>query len=312
MTYASLSTIAQLVCCPETPVNFARMVGDLDSVLSRFGDAQRQLSWDCEDVAIFDLPGTRIMLGWADQTGRGNSCLSVAVGPSPVPARPGARDGHDALCVRLVERVQSRLEPRAVVWHQVEGVADAETIDTLIEALPRLDDIATAGSGPPEAEIITEPQATPEPQSATAAPEPATEAPKPQFRPRSSRPPRQPYLRRATAAKPKPQAPAETANDPPDLPRQRDPELARLRAALYEPQETEEPEAPSAQMRLAVHAMNATLIVVYAPLGAAVMTYALLKGEDMKLSARILMLAGSISMMVQTPFGQSVAAFVGT
>ena len=43
-----------------------------------------------------------------------------------------------------------------------------------------------------------------------------------------------------------------------------------------------------------------------------VMTYALLKGEDMKLSARLLMLTGSISMMVQTPLGQSVVAMVGT
>lgn len=306
MTYASLSTIAQLVCCPQTPVNFARMVGDLDAVLSRFGDAQRQLSWDCEDVAIFDLPGTRILLGWAEQTGRGNACLSVSVGPSPMAATPGARDGHDALCVRLVERVQSRLEPEAVIWHQVEGVIGAETIDHLIDTLPRLDtlatDLAEMAETPDEAEIV--PEAEPQPAAAVnerkaeAAAKPAPQAEK-QSKPRKAAP------RAATGR-------TSTANDHPDLPRPHDPELARLRAALYEPQSTDLPEPPSAQMRLAVHAMNATLIVVYAPLGAAVMTYALLKGEDMKLSARLLMLTGSISMMVQTPIGQSVVAMVGT
>lgn len=312
MSYASLSTIAQLVCCPETPVNFARMVGDLDAVLSRFGDTQRQLTWDCEDVAIVDLPGTRILLGWSEQTGRGNACLSVGVGPSPRARVPGARDdGHDALCVRLVERVQPRLAPEAVVWHQVEGVVTAETIDALIEALPRLDNLATDLAEMAEAEVAVKPA---EPQAAgpaPVAPEPPPAAPEtaqaPAEKPVKSR--RAPHLRRSAA-----QAASRTemANDRPDLPRSRDPELARLRAALYEPQPAEVPEVPSSQMRLAVHAMNATLIVVYAPLGAAVMTYALLKGEDMKLSARLLMLTGSISMMVQTPLGQTMAAFVGT
>jgi hypothetical protein len=308
MTYASLSTIAQLVCCPQTPVNFARMVGDLDAVLSRFGEAPRQLTWDCEDVAIFDLPGTRILLGWAEETGRGTACLSVGVGPSPLPPVPGTREGHDALCVRLVERVQARLSPQAVVWHQVEGLITAETIDSLIEALPRLDtlatDLAEMADAPPEAEIV------PEPEKAAATAAEAKPAPEPEAK-ADKRGRSRPLPLARKAAKPVAQDDA-TANDQPDLPRPRDPELARLRAALYEPRETDLPEPPSAQMRLAVHAMNATLIVVYAPLGAAVMTYALLKGEDMKLSARLLMLTGSISMMVQTPLGQSMAAFVGT
>ncbi len=62
-----------------------------------------------------------------------------------------------------------------------------------------------------------------------------------------------------------PAQPLRPANDTPDLPRLSDPELARIRAALYSEAEEEDPRAQSAQMRLAIHAMNATMMVVFMP-----------------------------------------------
>lgn len=323
MTYASLSTIAQLVCSSDAPVNFARLVGDLDAVLSRFSNASRQVTWDCDDVAIFDMPGTRILLGWTEDTGRGGCCLSVAVGPSPVPALPGSLDGNDGLCVRLVERVQARLSPHAVLWHQLDGIVTAETIDDLIDALPELDSFASETQPVAEAEMADEPAGHEADIPLVTLLQPAAEQPRPQ-----TKSGRLPNLRRtnanranagrANAAK---QAAggaegskATAANDRPQLPRWHDAELGRLRAALYEAGADaglSDCATPSNQMRLAVHAMNATLIVIYAPLGAAVMTYALLKGEDMKLSSRLMMLTGSFALMAQTTIGQSVVALAG-
>ena len=54
--------------------------------------------------------------------------------------------------------------------------------------------------------------------------------------------------------------------------------------------------------------MNATLILVWAPLGAAVMTYSVLRGENMRLSARMMAVAGTIFALANSPVGQTVAA----
>jgi len=331
MSSAALSTIAQLVCSADTHVNFARLVSDLDTVLQRFGDTRPQLKWDCDDVAIFDLPGTRILLGWcddfrSDRTG----CLTLAVGPSPLPANSGARVSNDAICLRLVERVQDRLAPRAVVWHQVPGVTSAEVVDELIAALPGRTaqaageaEAPVAEAAPPAPEAPAEPAVAEAGPVAEAAPAPAAEAEAAPVAEAASRDRSNVRVLQAFRKAPAAEAAAAVApaapppaNDRPHLPRWHDPELARLREALYDPAEAAaaaalEAAKPTAQMRLAIHAMNATLIAVYAPFGAAVMTYSLLKGEDLKVSARMLMLAGSVSMMLSTPIGQSVFGFVG-
>ena len=65
-------------------------------------------------------------------------------------------------------------------------------------------------------------------------------------------------------------------------------------------------------MRLAAHAMNATLIVVWLPLGAAVMTYSLLKGEDIRLTSRLMVLTGCVGALSQSPLAQQLAAIAGT
>ena len=81
-----LSVIAELTFIEEPPINFARLVADLDSVLARLHAKNRQLIWDCEDVAIFDMPGTRIALAYNDGPRASIAAtLTLSVGPSPVP-----------------------------------------------------------------------------------------------------------------------------------------------------------------------------------------------------------------------------------
>jgi len=78
-----------------------------------------------------------------------------------------------------------------------------------------------------------------------------------------------------------------------------------LRSALY-------PDAAgvevSVQMRLAMHTMNARLIMVWMPLGAAVMTCCLLRGENVRLTSRAMALPGAAIGLAQTPFGGQMAA----
>lgn len=331
MTQGSFGTIGQLLCSPTTQVNFARLINDLGAVLNRFGDAAPQLTWDCEDIAFFDMPGTRILLGWTDVIGADRlGCLSVSVGPSPLPAVRGEPMAYEAVCVRLIGRVQERLQPLAIVWHQIEGIAGAEEVDALIDSLPQhlpaagpLDEeageVADAVAGTAEA-----PAAPHAAEIAEGAPVTAAEAAAEPPAGRPGQPHRPEIFARADAAEKAARATARVLRLRPAAARApapasqgvqpwRDPELAAVREQLFavDPGLQTEPEQPSTQMRLAVHAMNATLIMVYAPLGAAVMTYSILRGEDMRLSARMLTLVGGVGLLLKSPIGKGLVALAG-
>lgn len=89
------------------------------------------------------------------------------------------------------------------------------------------------------------------------------------------------------------------SNDVPDLPVPLHEHLARVRAALYAEPDGDEAAAhnaqPSPQMRLATHAMNATLVIVAFPVGAALTTYSLLRGSDMRISAQAMAIVAAIT-----------------
>ena len=84
----TFSVIAEMIFVEKPAINFARLVGDLDAVLARFQGPDRHLTWDCEDVAIFDMPGTRIALACTEEPQSGvATSLMISVGPTPLPVR---------------------------------------------------------------------------------------------------------------------------------------------------------------------------------------------------------------------------------
>ncbi|MDT8856065.1 hypothetical protein RNZ50_13785 [Paracoccaceae bacterium Fryx2] len=278
MNDATASTIAQLLFASHTPLNFALIVGEMDAALDKCCSGPRAFVWDCEDVAVFDTDGTRMVLGHSDSPGGGHAgCLTIAVGPSPgclTPSPLALR--HDGLCRLIVDRVQSRHPAGTVLWHQTPQVVTPDLVDALIDALPD----ATALSAPqPEAEAAA---------IVVVAP----------------------HIRRVPLAPPA-AAPC-AGNDRPDLPCPQLEQMQRVRDALYPAPEPAGPAAkPSTPMRLAVHTVNATLIVVSLPVGAALMTYTLLRGEDMQLSARVMAVTGTLVGLSHSPLGhQMMAAMV--
>jgi len=306
----ALSTIAQILFESPSTLNYARVVAEMKQVLTRLKPDQLSITWDCDDLVFFDLAETRIALGFADLAeGRGTSCLSVSVGPRPGKAAPAADAAYDVLCSRIVERLQTRYRPIAVLWHQSEAVINADLLDRLTDALPAPEKIL------PPIEGLINPlwdaaEATEAAQGSTRTigrfPEPPQRSTlNGMGTPGLSEP--------AAAFAARPTVPP--ANDAPTPLIPHSAELARLRDALYPeaaPQPTPVPQdAPiSTQMRLTVHALNATLIVVYMPLGAAVMTYSLLRGENIRLSGRLMALTGTLLAFAHSPFGQSVASAV--
>lgn len=90
---------------------------------------------------------------------------------------------------------------------------------------------------------------------------------------------------------------AGAANDLPNLPAPLHEHLARVRAALYAPAPQADAQgsaALSSQMRLASHAMNATLVIVAFPVGAALTTYSLVRGSDFRLSAQAMAIVAAM------------------
>lgn len=93
------------------------------------------------------------------------------------------------------------------------------------------------------------------------------------------------------------------ANDLPDLPRRAHGRLARVRRALYHPGDAAQaapPPAPSPQLRLAAHAMNATLVIVAFPVGAALSAIGVVRGANPRLSAPAIALLGVIMLAWQS------------
>lgn len=227
MSSVAHSVIAELVFAQFLPLNFARLVAELDTVMSRLSMVERQLSWDCEDVAIFDVPGTRIVLAATESPCVGvASSLSLSVGPSHLAQLDDfSLPDHAALCQRLVDRISDRFEPSAIFWHRCEGAVTADLIDALTDALPDMPDL---GDDVQKVKVTVRAAGIP-----LAAPNKAA------------------------------------ANDRPDLPKPSDPDLARLRRALYHEDDVQ----PYAQVYLAASTLHATLEMVWMPHDKAIVSY---------------------------------------
>ncbi len=269
MVASSLSTIAQVLCHQALPMNFARLVGDIDRFIENELNRPPKTRWDSETTVCFDLPGTRILLDWTEHPGQGLAgVLTLSAGPAATADRPATRPCYHKLCKKLVAEVEQRLTPSGVLWRQLGCEMSAEWIELLIEALPDLGDLV-----PPDA---------------------ATGKPRPDMR--SDRP----------LPLPAP-APTALADDGLCTRSLYDPDLLRIRSALYDVEPVAQMSNP---MRLAVHAMNATLIMVWAPLGAVVMAHGVLKGENMRLSAHLMVLTGLGSAALNGPGAQQMLALL--
>ncbi len=334
MPVSTQSTVARLLYPDAQAVDFARVVAELDGVLTRLNKRDVVVTWDCDDLVTFDLPQTRALLAWSETGRRGaGGCLTVSVGPGPAPAPRAAKPDFEVLCSRLVERIEERFVPAAILWAQIEGRVKAEGVDGLFvdltgpdaQGLPPVDSILDRMA---EADLhmadlhVAGKLAEPNPRLFHAdelsrlAMDPALLAPR-QGRPNANliaawQPGARvrPLILVPAAMMGQVSQPLAATSDDPH--REMSAELLPIRTALY-PLGGEEPivEAPfaySTPMRLAAHCMNATLILVWPPLGAAVMTYSVLGGENMRLSGRLMAVTGTLVALAQTPLGQTVAA----
>ena len=146
MSNPTQTTIAQLLYLAAPPLNFARLVAELDCTLDRLPGQSRTLTWDCEDVAIFEAENLRLVLAMTDAPATDYAaCLTITAGPAnaAAPQTPLLRRA-DVLCHLIAQKLANTTKPDATLWHRTPQVATAELVDTFAWSLADADLIAWA------------------------------------------------------------------------------------------------------------------------------------------------------------------------
>ena len=309
------STLAQLLYKTPPEINFVQVVGELEAILGRYPATHRALTWDRKDIAVFDIDGSRIVLGWQGAlTGIHGACLTVSVGHGPKASDTALlAERRASLCRLICDRLAARQPHDGVIWHDIDAPVTPDLIEALLERLPRRGKPRPVGEPAGEVDRLLARMSV-ELQTRVSQPVPNFEPPeRTGFLPAALRPPED-WMLKVPEPRSEPAAPVAlaVANDVPAVPRLHDEEAAVIRAALYppEPEKQRAQTRPSTQMRLAVHAMNSTLILVYLPVGAAMLTYSLLRGENMRASTQAMVLTGLMMLASQTPLGQQVVPYI--
>lgn len=285
------STIAQFVFDRDPALNLPLLVRELDAALGRSGAGHRRVTWDCDDLVFVDLDGVRFTLSYTGEPLPGlPSSLMISVGPGPDRDHDAAdRRRYEGLCHLIADRLRHRFTPRETLWHQVAGPVTADLVDDLFDRLPDFSGNANrhplARVAAPAKPFRAFPEADPDMPVSFVEKALAIKAAKAE-RARAT------LSRVAEAARAvAPAAPLAPQPAPANQPAGKaaaSPELDRVRAALY----PSEPETPSqdVRMRLAASTLDVTLMMVYLPMGAAMLTCSMLRGGNVTNSARVMAL----------------------
>lgn len=110
-----------------------RLVRELSERLQSLGAMTFRLNWDCDDIAVFDLPGHRIILA-TDESQNANVAnrLLISVGPAAdnQPA-DGIRLGHAALCRRITRAIERKNPADSRQTRSFAGLLTPERVDDL-------------------------------------------------------------------------------------------------------------------------------------------------------------------------------------
>ncbi len=312
------TSVAHIMFGPCSDINFAHVVGEMQRTLTDCMETPYSLEWKQDDVAIFDLETTRIVFAIdsyaarEEMSGHYSGCLMVSVGPGlsgRESVRPGA--AHDSLCQLIVRRISGCYDVAEVIWRETDMRMTEETIDTLIGDVPV----------PESAEIILEAEPAEERLYTHDDVIPLRKTRKISFRAvdeadidtaGSSL-----SVAEEDANKAREQLPdykemfQSVANTVPDLPRTDLVRLNAIRAALYaSDDEAETLQQASPHTRLAATAMDVTLVIVCLPVGAAMLTYHVLKGGELRRSAQMMTVTGLFLSAAQTATAQQLISFL--
>lgn len=244
---------------PEKPsLNFPRLVAELDAALAGAGAEEWTTTMARDDLAVIDAGTSRIAVAVSQNLDtRGATAITVAVGVGPEDAENEGLARKQAVLARLIaDRVAARTPPAETIWSESDEVATPEFLDRRAESL------------------AARRQAGEELRSRQAETR--------RIRPRRfvdlEDLPRLVARVEATLDARRTKWDGSEGSDLPPV------DLSGLVDVEAEPKRV------SPALRLAAHLIDATVMVLLLPVGAAIMIYSLTRGADLNTSARVMTL----------------------
>ncbi|MEI4470376.1 hypothetical protein [Frigidibacter sp. MR17.24] len=271
MPQAARTTVASFQFAGAQYPAFQSLAQSFHTALGDQAETEFAAAWSNDRFIAFTVDAAQVILAYHTRPGieeAGMIAVAVSVRDQTVTfgeeaLASGPRRG---ICGLLAERIAEALPGAALtteIWTETGRVTPG-TIGALLDGLagPAAEDAAEA-TGRPLTDIARAARAR------MAAP--------------TGRRPREPGA-------------FEAANDLPELPEARTEVAARIRDALYAEIDLPTP----TRERVALYAMSLTLCTVNAPVGFALLTYNALGRENLRVTARVMSIAGGIMMMANS------------
>lgn len=325
---SAATLITSLVYSRFPGIEFADLVDELDTALGGTG------RWDGDSNAIFEVEGSRVVIGLEDHrpqpdayrklTLGAEATLVLSIGPGPDPELPSPLQPHrHTLLSALAERINRTYPCNLMLWSETEEVFEPSRYAPLVSlsafcnadmptwqdmALPDAPRTAKERKAPPRSiKMLTRKfhtlNLTAAPMETAAIPllvpidlaPPAPVAAQVAVRAEVRAEVRADLPIQIAAVAPPPRVfadavPQVAASDPAV------PQALRLVAAA-EPLATEP--AGSLPQRLTIYVMNMMLMLVALPIGCALLVYNMVRGEDLRTSARAIAMASTLIGLAQ-------------
>jgi hypothetical protein len=270
------TTIGQLVYDTEPAVDFPRLVADLEVALAGSEGGKRRLTFHGDRIAFIDAGSSRVTVAFAtDLDEKGGAAVLVTVGYAPIMDGDLRLARRRSVLARLIaERVAERFPPADTVWTETEDEATPDLVSRLIERLTadRQSLLETRNARAREKRASPRHFVEPDDLPRMVARIDAALAAR-----RAGRPGRAALAGGGTVQL----------------------DISDLAALDRATEAANRAGTPSAPMRLAAHMIDATLMVVALPVGAAMMIYSLSRGANLNTSARAMALSGIGIAIVQ-------------
>ncbi len=253
------TTIGQLVYRSVPPIDFGTLTADLDAALTGCDAGRLSHALERDGLAIMDIGGSRVGIALVrDLDPKGAAAVTVTVGHGPMLAADLTLARRQSVLARLIaQRIAASVPPVETVWTESPEITTPESFERLRdELIERRRLQAEAREARAEARRGYAPPAM---QSTDVA---------------------RMFSR------------FEATLDARRMGRG-EPVLAGIPAgALAAEAAPVVAEKASPRLRLAAHLLDATLMVIALPIGAAMMVYSLSRGGDINKSSRVMALSG--------------------